>query len=67
MSETPGLSDAELDAASAEDLPDREQMALVNANVAAPINAGVAANVLSSGSEATSDAQQDADIDQVGL
>ena len=37
MSERPGLSPEELDAASGEQLPDREQMSLVNANVAVPV------------------------------
>jgi hypothetical protein len=39
-------------------------MSLVNANVAAPINAAVALNVLSDGSTATADATQTAPIDQ---
>ena len=58
MSERPGLSPEELDAASGEQLPDREQMSLVNANVAVPVNAAVAANVLSDGSVAVADAWQ---------
>lgn len=59
-----GLSAAELDAASGEQLPDREQMSLVNANVAAPVNVAAALNVLSDGSVAVADATQTADIDQ---
>ena len=43
---TPGLTDAELDAQDGEQLPEREQMSLVNANLAAPINAAGAANVM---------------------
>jgi hypothetical protein len=39
-------------------------MSLVNANVAIPINAAVAANVLSDGAVAYADAAQDAGIDQ---
>jgi len=39
-------------------------MSLVDANVAVPVNAAVAANVLSDGSSATADADQYADIDQ---
>ena len=39
-------------------------MSLVNANVAVPVNAAVAANVLSDGSTAIADATQDAAIDQ---
>ncbi len=50
--------------ASAEELPDREAMSLVNANLAIPINAAVAANVLSDGSIAYADATQDTPIDQ---
>jgi hypothetical protein len=46
------------------ELPDREAMSLVNANVAVPINAAVAANVLSDGAVAWADAAQDASIDQ---
>jgi hypothetical protein len=47
-----------------EQLPDREEMSLLNLNVAAPINAAVAANVLSDNSTATANAIQDAPIDQ---
>jgi hypothetical protein len=39
-------------------------MSLINLNVAAPINAAVAANVLSDGSIAYANAQQTADISQ---
>jgi hypothetical protein len=60
----PGLTDAELDAQSGEALPDREQMSLVNANLAAPINAAVAANVLSDNSVAYANAEQTAPITQ---
>ncbi len=59
-----GLTAEELDAAAGEQLPDREQMSLVNANVAVPVNAAVAANVLSDESTATADATQDNNIDQ---
>ena len=59
------LSQEELDAqASGEELPDREAMSLVNANVAIPINAAVAANVLSDDAVAYADATQDSVIDQ---
>ena len=54
----------ELEAQDAEQLPDREAMSLINANVAAPVNAAVAANVLSDGSVAIANAEQTADIDQ---
>jgi len=58
------LSIEELEAQGAEQLPDREAMSLVNANVAAPVNAAVAANVLSDDSTAIATATQDVDIDQ---
>jgi len=58
------LSAEELEAQSGEKLPDREEMSLVNANVAVPVNAAVAANVLSDDSVAYADATQDAAIDQ---
>jgi len=45
-------------------LPDREAMSLINANLAAPVNAAVAANVLSDNSTATVTATQDVDIVQ---
>jgi len=64
MSERPGLSPEELDAASGEQLPDREQMSLVNANVAVPVNAAVAANVLSDDSVADADAGQLSGVEQ---
>jgi hypothetical protein len=58
------LSNEELEAQNAADLPDREAMSLVNANLAAPINAAIAANVLSDNSSATADAIQQAPINQ---
>jgi len=58
------LTNEELEEQSGEELPDREAMSLVNANGAIPINAAVAANVLSDGATAYADATQDADIDQ---
>ena len=45
-------------------LPDREAMSLVNANLALPINVALAANVLSDSSAAIAAAQQQAPIDQ---
>jgi len=59
-----GLSSEELEAQAGEELPDREAMSLVDANIAIPINAAVAANVLSDGAIAYADATQDAGIDQ---
>lgn len=65
MHEEPqGLSGAELDAQGGEQLPDREQMSLISANLAAPVNAAVAANVLSDNSIAYANAEQTVDIDQ---
>jgi hypothetical protein len=58
------LSSEELEAQNAADLPDREAMSLVNANLAAPINAAIAANVLSDNSNATAEAIQQAPINQ---
>src|SRR5438067_5937725 len=52
------LSAEELDAQSGEELPDREAMSLINANVAAPINAAVALNALSDSSTAYANAEQ---------
>lgn len=59
-----GLTDEELEAESSEALPDREAMSLVDLNLAAPVNAAVAANVLSDNSTATADATQTVDIMQ---
>jgi hypothetical protein len=59
-----GLSNDELEAQRGEQLPDREQMSLINANVAAPINAAIALNVLSDGSVAYANAEQYAPIEQ---
>jgi hypothetical protein len=58
------LSPEELEAQEAAELPDREAMSLVNSNIAAPINAAVALNVLSDDSVAYANAEQDVDIDQ---
>jgi hypothetical protein len=61
------LSKDELEGQEGEQLPDREQMSLVNANLALPINAAVAANVLSDGSIAYADATQGNTITQGNL
>jgi hypothetical protein len=58
------LTREELEAQGAEQLPDREAMSLINANVAAPVNVALAANVLSDNSVAYANATQDVDIDQ---
>ena len=52
------------DQAEAAELPDRENMSLINANVAAPVNVAAALNVLSDDSVAYANAEQTADIDQ---
>jgi hypothetical protein len=54
----------ELEEQDAAELPDREEMSLINANLAAPINAAVAANVLSDNSIAYANAEQHAPITQ---
>jgi hypothetical protein len=63
---TKPLTSDELDEDAAE-LPDREAMSLIDANLAVPVNAAVAANVLSDGSVAYADADQYANIDQSTL
>jgi hypothetical protein len=57
------LEEHELDA-DAEPLPDRELMSLIDTNVVIPVNAAVAANVLSDDSLAAANAEQDVDIEQ---
>jgi hypothetical protein len=58
------LSREELDKLAGEPLPERAAMSLINANVAAPVNLALAANVLSDDSIAYANAEQIADIDQ---
>jgi len=58
------LTTEDLDAQNAEELPDREEMSLINANIAAPVNAAVAANVLSDNSSAVANAVQGNDLTQ---
>jgi hypothetical protein len=55
---------AELESETVEALPDRAAMSLVNANIAAPINAALALNVLSDNSVAYANAVQTAPIVQ---
>lgn len=59
-----GMTDQEIDAESGEELPDREAMSLVNANIAIPVNAAVAANVLSDNATAYANAAQTTPITQ---
>jgi hypothetical protein len=59
------LTREELEALAGEPLPERAAMSLVNANVAAPINAAIALNVASDHSIAYANAEQTiGDIDQ---
>jgi hypothetical protein len=58
------LTREELDTLAGEALPERAAMSLINANVAAPINAAVALNVASDNSVAYANATQDVTIDQ---
>lgn len=58
------LTREELEEIAGEPLPERAAMSLINANVAAPINAALALNVLSDNSVAYANAEQTADIDQ---
>jgi hypothetical protein len=58
------LTREELEQLAGEELPERAAMSLINANLAIPINAAVAANVLSDGAIAYADATQDTPIDQ---
>jgi hypothetical protein len=58
------LTAEEIEAQAGEELPDREEMSLVNANVAAPVNLAAALNVLSDNSTAEATATQTAPITQ---
>jgi len=64
MSDHKKLTREELDELAGEPLPERAAMSLINANVAAPINAAVALNVASDSSVAYANATQTANIDQ---
>jgi hypothetical protein len=58
------LTREELNELAGEELPERAAMSLINANVAAPINAAVALNALSDNSTAYANAEQTANITQ---
>ena len=58
------LTREELDKLAGEALPERAAMSLINANIAAPISAALALNVLSDNSTAIAEATQSADITQ---
>ena len=64
MSDYKPLTREELNEMAGEELPERAAMSLINANLAAPVNAAVAANVLSDNSIAYANATQDVTIDQ---
>ncbi len=57
----------ELDTMTGEPLPERAAMSLINANIAIPVNAAVAANVLSDNSTAYANAVQGTPISQGNL
>jgi hypothetical protein len=59
------LTREELDELAGEQLPERAAMSLLNANVAIPINAAVAANVLSDNATSVADAAQSGQLDQI--
>jgi len=67
MSEYRKLTREELSELAGEELPERAAMSLVNANLAIPVNAAIAANVLSDGAIAYADATQMTPIDQSNL
>ena len=58
------LTREDIDAITGGELPERAAMSLVNANVAAPINAALALNVASDNSIAYANAEQTAPITQ---
>jgi hypothetical protein len=58
------LTREELETLAGEQLPEKAALSLINANVAAPINAALALNVASDNSIAYANAEQDIDIDQ---
>ena len=59
------LTRDELRKLAGEELPERAAMSLVNANIAIPINAAIAANVLSDNATAIAGAAQTGDIGQL--
>jgi hypothetical protein len=64
MQEYRALTREELDKLAGEPLPERAAMSLINANVAAPVNAAIALNVASDDSIAYANAEQTATITQ---
>jgi hypothetical protein len=64
MADYQPLTREELNSLAGEELPERAAMSLINANVAAPINAALALNVASDNSVAYASATQDVHITQ---
>ena len=58
------LTREELEQLAGEPLPEKAAMSLINANIAAPVNLALAANVLSDNSVAYANAEQNVDITQ---
>ena len=58
------LTPDELNEQNGEELPEREAMSLIDANVAAPVNAAAALNVLSDDSTAVANAEQSTELHQ---
>ena len=58
------LTRDELNQLAGEELPERAAMSLINANLAIPINAAIAANILSDNAIAAAQAAQTGNIDQ---
>jgi hypothetical protein len=64
MSDYQPLTREELEKLAGETLPERAAMSLINANVAAPVNAALALNVASDDSIAYANAEQTSTITQ---
>jgi hypothetical protein len=58
------LTPDELDEQDCEELPERHAMSLISANVATPVNAAAALNVLNDDSTAVANAEQSTEIQQ---
>jgi len=58
------LTPEELEQEGAEEMPERDEMSLINLNAAIPVNAAIAANVLSDNATANAGALQQVPIDQ---
>ena len=64
MNQFQPLTREELNKLAGEELPERAAMSLINANVAAPVNAALALNVASDNSIAYANAEQTSTITQ---